>query len=320
MKHIGLVLSGGMGKGAYQIGALKALNDYFKPSDFEYVSAASIGALNAYAYLTNNLEQAHDIWKSLNLQGSKRFITSVLKSSFLQETIESLVSDRKISNLFYVPLLDLAKRELDYYNFANIATADIGRYLQASIAMPFYNKGITIQSRTLFDGAVVDNIPVLPILKKKLDYVICIYFDDSNYVFENGTMENKIIKLTFPDNKIISNSVYIKHESIMSMIDEGYEKTKQVLSHIFAEGTDNIEVIQKKILEQNLSCPHKALRITGDVVVTNMNKVLKKLVRQNQSWTGESIPKQIENIENYQVKPAAEEMIYRDANMFCSDY
>lgn len=133
-------------------------------------------------------------------------------------------------------------------------------------------------------------------------------------------MENKIIKLTFPDNKIISNSVYIKHESIMSMIDEGYEKTKQVLSHIFAEGTDNIEVIQKKILEQNLSCPHKALRITGDVVVTNMNKVLKKLVRQNQSWTGESIPKQIENIEKYQVKPAAEEMIYRDANMFCSDY
>lgn len=29
MRHIGLVLSGGMGKGAYQIGALSAIKEYF---------------------------------------------------------------------------------------------------------------------------------------------------------------------------------------------------------------------------------------------------------------------------------------------------
>lgn len=43
--HIGLVLSGGMGKGAYQIGALTAIDEFFNPSEFEYVSAASIGVL-----------------------------------------------------------------------------------------------------------------------------------------------------------------------------------------------------------------------------------------------------------------------------------
>ena len=46
--HIGLVLSGGMGKGAYQIGALTAIDEFFNPSEFEYVSAASIGVLNMY--------------------------------------------------------------------------------------------------------------------------------------------------------------------------------------------------------------------------------------------------------------------------------
>lgn len=64
MKHIGLVLSGGMGKGAYQIGALTALNEFFYPSDFEYVSAASIGVLNTYAYLTGNLKR-HMIFGNL---------------------------------------------------------------------------------------------------------------------------------------------------------------------------------------------------------------------------------------------------------------
>ena len=60
--HIGLVLSGGMGKGAYQIGALTAISEFFAPSDFEYVSAASIGVLNTYAFLTNNLPKARDTW------------------------------------------------------------------------------------------------------------------------------------------------------------------------------------------------------------------------------------------------------------------
>ena len=112
MKHIGLVLSGGMGKGAYQIGALSAVSNFFAPSDFEYVSAASVGTLNTYAFLTNNLEKAKNIWENVNLQGNKRFITSVLRSTFLQDIIASIVSDHDISNTFYVPLLNLATREL----------------------------------------------------------------------------------------------------------------------------------------------------------------------------------------------------------------
>ena len=55
MKNIGLVLSGGMAKGAYQIGALQAIDEFFKPSDFSFISSASIGALNSYAYLTHNI-------------------------------------------------------------------------------------------------------------------------------------------------------------------------------------------------------------------------------------------------------------------------
>ena len=43
--NIGLVLAGGFAKGAYQIGALRAIREYFEPEDIEYVSASSIGII-----------------------------------------------------------------------------------------------------------------------------------------------------------------------------------------------------------------------------------------------------------------------------------
>ena len=44
--NIGLVLSGGMAKGAYQVGALKAINELFPKGSIKYISASSIGVLN----------------------------------------------------------------------------------------------------------------------------------------------------------------------------------------------------------------------------------------------------------------------------------
>lgn len=283
MRHIGLVLSGGMGKGAYQIGALSAIKEYFSPSDFEYVSAASVGALNAYAFLTDNLNNAQKIWEGVNLQGNKRFITSVLKSTFLQDVIGTIATGAAIENTFYVPLLDLANRDLYYYDFSTITKANIQQYLRASVAMPLYNKGIEIERHFLYDGAVVDNIPIYPLLGKKLDYIICIYFDDVHYIFENYDYDNKILRLTFPDNKIISNSVCIQHDAILSMIDQGYQKTKFNLDFVFSHGLDDLDFIYHSISAINSANPDtKTMRVTGDVMVTNLNKLTKRLLRHNQ--------------------------------------
>lgn len=286
MKHIGLVLSGGMGKGAYQIGALTAIDEFFKPSEFEYVSAASIGVLNAYSYLTNNMEKAIKIWKSVNPNGKNRFITSVLKGSFLQDVIPSIISTETIVNNFYVPLFDLKNRELIYCNFRNITPMEIEQYLHASVAIPFYSKGIKIEKKIFFDGAVIDNIPIFPMLKCDLDYVICIYFDDFNYIFEGVSFNNRIIKLTFPDDKIISNSIDLNHDAIIYMFNEGYRKTKQVFSDVFSNGTDDLETIYYKIEQNDSLGSNKKFRITGDVVVTNMNKILKKIITKKQILDG----------------------------------
>ena len=177
---VGLVLSGGMGKGAYQIGALRAITEYIKPEDFTMVSASSVGAVNAYSFLIGHLDDMTGIWESANPEGRRQFITYVLKSTFIQDTIETIAGwGGSVPCPLYIPLLNLAKRKLSYYDFSAVSQDDIRSYLTASVAMPFYNKGVKIADEVLYDGAVVDNIPVYPLIDKDLDYIICICFENN---------------------------------------------------------------------------------------------------------------------------------------------
>lgn len=284
MSNIGLVLSGGMAKGAYQIGALSALREYFRPCDFKYVSAASIGVLNTYAFLTDNLKKAKEIWLNLNVDNERKFIMSMLKGEILRNIISEMVISRKILQPFYIPLLDVKGRDLKYYNLENLEKSKIQSCLNASVSLPLYTKGECIDNIVYYDGAVIDNIPIYPILDldkvEPLDYIIVIYFDDYNYLFENPMVDRKVIKLTFPDNKRIMNSIQVKHESIVSMIDMGYNRTKEVLDFIFVNGVNDIEQIQNQIYMYNQEKDKLKARITGDVIVTNMNKVMQRLVKR----------------------------------------
>lgn len=279
MKNIGLVLSGGMGKGAYQIGALLAISEYFKPSDFKYVSAASIGVLNAYAFVTDNLIKATNIWRTVNIESKMKFVPQVMKSSMLKDIVSDIVCNRKITNSFYVPLLDIAKRELNYFDLSTISLNEMEAYLRAAISLPLYNKGIKIGDRTLYDGALVDNIPIHPLCNKNLDYIICIYFDKKNYVFEDSSLDNKVIKLTFDDKTVISNSLVLTHSSVEYMIEQGYRSTKKELSCIFDDNC-KLDIICSRIKEKNENVTDKILRITGDIVVNNMNRIVKKVVKR----------------------------------------
>ncbi|MCL2456986.1 MAG: patatin-like phospholipase family protein [Defluviitaleaceae bacterium] len=280
MPNIGLVLSGGMAKGAYQIGALRAINEVFKPSAISYVSSASIGALNTYLYLTNSLEKGFELWNDVSKVNTRPWVTTLLKSNFLQNAIKSAISKEEIKNVFYVPLVNLRKRKLFYVDFGKASPDNIESYLRASVAMPIYNSAVQINEDYFYDGALIDNIPIQPVLKHSIDYIICIYFDTFNYTFESDCLDNKIIKMNFTDNSIVSNSIIFKGASIKYMLDEGYSKAKQILDYVFVNGIEDIDSIYSKINDLNSTNTNRNLRITGDVVVNNMNKITKKFMRR----------------------------------------
>ena len=65
-RNIGLVFSGGGGKGAYEIGVWKALDLLGITPNIGGVSGASVGALNAALFAQGDLLTAEAVWKSIS--------------------------------------------------------------------------------------------------------------------------------------------------------------------------------------------------------------------------------------------------------------
>ena len=279
--NIGLVLSGGMAKGAYQIGALRALSNFIPLSEIKYMSCASVGVLNGYAYATDNLDCAEQMWRNICSNDTRLVITQILRSSMLQHNIKHIYeSEKELSSTFYCALLDFSRRNVVYKDLNSVDHSKIPLYLKASVAMPVYNRSVQLDNTSYFDGAMIDNIPVYPLLKHNLDYIICVYFDDTCYKFENTYFDNKVIKITFPTKSMLKQSLVFKQDSIDDMIKNGYERTMYLLKTVFSEGYDNLEYIYRTIDYMNRNSKGNSLRITGDVLVTNLNKITQKLTKR----------------------------------------
>ena len=66
MDGIGLVFSGGGGKGAYQIDVWKYLREQGLDKEITAISETSVGALNAVLFCTKKLKHAEDIWLNIS--------------------------------------------------------------------------------------------------------------------------------------------------------------------------------------------------------------------------------------------------------------
>lgn len=277
--NIGLVLSGGMAKGALQLGALYALSEFIPLEEIKYVCCASVGTLNGYAYMTNKLEKAKQMWSGLCNNG-KMGLYQFLKSEILQQSIIGLYEPNdSLPSEFYCSLLELSAMNIVYKDLSKVDKDKLPLYLKASVALPVCNRAVQVDGSGYYDGATVDNIPVIPLLEREIDYIICIYFDDVCYKFENTDFDSKIVKITFPNETSLRQSFVFQQDSIDKMLEDGYERTKNILEKYFSDGYDNLEQIYRNIdlLNQNKD---SRLRLTGDVIITNFNKITQKLTRK----------------------------------------
>ena len=146
--------------------------------------------------------------------------------------------------------------------------------------MPIYNRAVRINGVAYFDGAMIDNIPIYPLLRQKLDYIICIYFDDVCYKFENTCFDQKVIRITFPCENRLKQSVVLSREGIQAMLDGGYECGMRLLSPVFSQGHEALSHIYRAVEEENAKQKERRLRLTGDVLVTNLNKITQRLTKR----------------------------------------
>ena len=276
--NVGLVLSGGMAKGAYEVGALKAVSEFFAPEDIRYISAASVGALNSFAYACGELDLAYELWRGINRNNEKLFISTAVKSESFKRSIYILSGKKPFCDKLYVPLFNLKSRSNYYFDLVEKGRDELEGYLRASVAFIPICRPVCLNGKYYYDGAVIDNIPVYPLYKHSLDFIICIYFDEYNYLFESEYFDNKVVKISlYNKNEVLNKSIWFTRESTEQMFADGYKKARSVLEFVFSKGVSDADAVCSRIASLNDLNPQKKPRLTGDIAIRNLNKIIKKV-------------------------------------------
>jgi NTE family protein len=199
----GLVLEGGGAKGAYHIGALKALKEL--NIEIEAVAGTSVGAMNGAMFVQNKLDLAYDYWYnistskvldiedkylsellslSINQNNISYFIKKAkevlqnrgLDNSFLKEVLKNNIDEEKLRNseidfaIVTLSLSDLKPLELF---IDEIPQGKVIDYIMASSYLPAF-KMQRIDGKILIDGGFYDNLPLNTLLNKGYKKIIAI--------------------------------------------------------------------------------------------------------------------------------------------------
>ena len=225
---LGLVLGGGTAKGAFQLGALKALADVFPPESFTCISTSSVGIMNGYSFATGQLKEAEQIWRDIKFSGLPGFARFVRRPDYF-ETMFAPLKDTRVPVPFYTMYLTLPKLKLHYVNLQDMEPEEYRTYLKAGVAIPPFCRPVTVNGEKSIDGALVDNIPVMPALQYGCDYIIAIYFDEDDYQFVSPEVDRKVMRLNVMDQGIIRDTFTFNQEFISSLMEMGEETCRKKL-------------------------------------------------------------------------------------------
>lgn len=204
----GLVLEGGGTKGAYQIGAYKALKEL--GIEFQGVSGTSIGALNGAFIIQNDIEIMEDIWRNydytsfmnIDEETYEKYKDLDFTAKNINIVIELINKARKNQGIDITPLREMLEKNINEEAIRN-SNKDLGivtvhwdkkfkphqlfledipegrlvDYLIASSSLPIFNLE-KMDDKLYLDGMFSDNIPVKLLVDRGYDDIVVIRLVD----------------------------------------------------------------------------------------------------------------------------------------------
>ncbi|WP_434310754.1 patatin-like phospholipase family protein [Hominifimenecus sp. rT4P-3] len=189
-KEYGLVLAGGGGKGAYQIGVWKALKQCGWIERIGAVSGASIGAWNAALFASVDWEQAEYGWghlPSLKQTGDPKQAVSMEGLETLITAMARILNSQEPSGWpmdVYANACPAGTKECRYFRLNERDQADCQAILLASSAFPGVCPPVEIEGAQYIDGGVVDNLPIFPLYHRGFRKFIAVLLSDHGEVPE----------------------------------------------------------------------------------------------------------------------------------------
>lgn len=175
---IGLVFTGGGSRGAWQVGAWKALKKTGLDKQVTVVSGTSIGAVNGAGFVQGELDLLEHIWS--NLEFNKIFASIKEKRNLflklgrevlrhkgadvnpLKNLIRNYINEDLIYNSpvgYSLVTVNLTKRRFEYIRKKNIPKGLLTEYIIASSTFPLFKTHL-INNHKFVDGGIYDNIPI----------------------------------------------------------------------------------------------------------------------------------------------------------------
>ena len=224
-KEYALALSGGGTRGAYEVGAYKALQEI--GINIKAIAGTSIGALNGAMFLSADVSIAENMYKKINISNVLDVDSSINsdKDIFDIQNIFKLAKDyTKKKGLDNKPLKQLIKEEIDIekiysseidFGFVtyskkskkaveafkeDIKKEEFIDFLLASACFPIY-KSQKIEEEEYLDGVFHDNMPINMLIQKGYKNIIAI---DLGSINTNKKLIDKTayVKVIKPNEKL----------------------------------------------------------------------------------------------------------------------
>ncbi len=243
--NIGLVLAGGVSKGAYQAGFLRALQDENILKNISAVSCSSIGLFGGYALSAGKIDILNEMWQSIHFDSSIDLMMNIWFKHFLRDVIDMLVKEDDVLNVpIYAPVVYLPFIHMEYCKLSGKYIKKWKSFIKGAVSYPVLTGLNFFRGQLTFDGGAMDNIPVFPLLKhENVDVILILHFE------AGWRPRRKYLLAGIPvlDYDIsISDGIYRKHsfdfysDTLKSRIETGYRYGKEICGKLFRGGDNDI--------------------------------------------------------------------------------
>ena len=264
---IGLVLAGGGGKGAYQLGVWKAFKELDIDKYVQGVSGTSIGALNAVLFSQGDYETAENIWMKItredvlpidnvelftkgvklfignkNINFIKRFLPGLLEQGNVSREglLNILNGNIDFNKIFesdkslYVTCTEIPEIRARYFRLNDYDEETIKKVLCATSAIPPIYEYEEIEAVKYVDGGMVDNMPIQPLYGEGFDIIFAVHLQREFNIDRNKFPSARIIDI-IPSSEqggVFTGTLDFSHESVKKRIITGYEDTMNLIEPI----------------------------------------------------------------------------------------
>ncbi|MGL4773460.1 MAG: patatin-like phospholipase family protein [Clostridium sp.] len=264
---IGLVLSGGGGKGAYELGVWKALKELELDKFINVFSGTSIGAFNAVLFAQDDMEQAEKLWEEVTMEklvpiskfelfkkglglliGGKNM--SIAKKVMVDKFEEGAVTKegaidiinkylsfsniREGKKICYVACTQMPDFTVKYFKLNDHTDEECRDMVLASASLPLIYESTEVLGVKYIDGGVVDNTPIQPVYGENCDIIIVVYLSKECRIDRTLYPNTNIIEIKPQnlDESVLDGTLNLDELAKKRRIREGYDDTINALKPI----------------------------------------------------------------------------------------